>query len=144
MRAGGRRHDRGAAAVEFALVLPLLMMLIVGIVDLGQVFNAEITMSDAAKESVRSLALTGSTSQAVSVGQNAASYPLDWGTGSAGAPEACGQGTASCFTACPDPDPGNSVAEVILKADVHYWIPNYLPGFGNSITIAGKATMPCP
>jgi hypothetical protein len=144
MRTARHGRERGAAAVEFALVLPLLLMLVVGIVDLGQVFNAEIVMDDAAKEAVRSLTLSGSTSQAVSVGTSSTDYPLNWGQGSAASPETCDTARQSCFTPCPNSNPGNAVAEVVLKADVHYWIPSYLPGIGDFVTIAGKATMPCP
>jgi hypothetical protein len=125
-------------------VLPLLMLFVVGIVDLGQVFNAEIMMDDAAKEAVRSLTLTGSTSEAVSVGTSNTSYPLNWGLGTAATPETCDTAQQSCLTPCPSSNPGNAVAEVVLKADVRYWIPSYVPGIGDFITIAGKATMPCP
>lgn len=52
-----RRSDRGAAAVEFALVLPFLLLLICGVVDFGRAYNAQITVTHAARESVRALAL---------------------------------------------------------------------------------------
>jgi Flp pilus assembly protein TadG len=50
-------HERGAAAVEFAFVLPLLMLLVVGIIDFSRIFNAEIQLSQAAREGVRLAAL---------------------------------------------------------------------------------------
>lgn len=56
-----RRHegrlDRGAAAVEMALVLPLLLLLVFGIIDFGRIFTAEIQLSQAAREGVRLQAL---------------------------------------------------------------------------------------
>jgi Flp pilus assembly protein TadG len=51
------RRDRGAAAVEFALLLPLLMLLICGIVDFGRALNAQITLTQAAREGARLEAL---------------------------------------------------------------------------------------
>jgi Flp pilus assembly protein TadG len=52
-----RRHeghlDRGAAAVEMALVLPVLLFLLMGIIDFGRMFNAQIQLSQAAREGVR-------------------------------------------------------------------------------------------
>jgi Flp pilus assembly protein TadG len=51
--------DRGAAAVEFALVLPLLLILIFGIVDFGRMLNAKITLTEAAREGARATALVG-------------------------------------------------------------------------------------
>lgn len=44
-----RRHDRGAAAVEFALVLPVLLLILFGIIDFGRALNAQITLTNAAR-----------------------------------------------------------------------------------------------
>lgn len=45
--------ERGAVAVEMALVSPILIMMIVGIIDFSRVFNAQIQMSQAAREGAR-------------------------------------------------------------------------------------------
>jgi Flp pilus assembly protein TadG len=55
--AGRRAPDRGAAAVEAALVLPLLLMIVFGIIDIGRMVNAQITVTEAAREGARALAL---------------------------------------------------------------------------------------
>ena len=39
MTAGRRRDERGASLVEFALVLPLLVLLICGLIDFGVTYN---------------------------------------------------------------------------------------------------------
>src|SRR5580704_13840340 len=57
-------RDRGAAAVEFALCLPILLLLVFGIIDFGRALNAQITLTQAAREGVR-LAALGYTSAAV-------------------------------------------------------------------------------
>lgn len=49
--------DRGAAAVEMALVMPLLFLMIMGIIDFGRIFNGEIQLSQAAREGARIAAL---------------------------------------------------------------------------------------
>lgn len=51
----GRRGpaDRGAAAVEMALVLPVLLMMIFGIIDFGRMLNEQITLTEAAREGAR-------------------------------------------------------------------------------------------
>jgi len=49
--------DRGAAAVEFALLLPLLLLLLFGIIDFGRALNAQITITQAAREGARLEAL---------------------------------------------------------------------------------------
>src|SRR5258708_21234350 len=49
--------DRGAAAVEFGIMLPLLLLLIFGIIDFGRALNAQITITQAAREGARLTAL---------------------------------------------------------------------------------------
>jgi hypothetical protein len=49
--------EGGAAAVEMALVLPLLLLLVFGIIEFGFIFNRWITVTHAAREGVRLLAL---------------------------------------------------------------------------------------
>jgi Flp pilus assembly protein TadG len=46
-------RDRGAAAVEFALLFPLLMLIVFGIIDFGRALNAQITLTQAAREGAR-------------------------------------------------------------------------------------------
>lgn len=53
-----RLHDdRGAAAVELALVLPVLLVLIFGIVEFSRAFQVQATLAAAAREGVRTMAL---------------------------------------------------------------------------------------
>ena len=48
-----RRSQRGAAAVEFALVLPLLMALFFGILDYGLWFNNSLGLRQGVREAAR-------------------------------------------------------------------------------------------
>jgi len=43
--------------VEFALIAPILMLILVGILDLGRAVNAYVTVSNAAREGTHYLAL---------------------------------------------------------------------------------------
>jgi len=53
-----RRSDqRGAAAVEFAVILPLLLTMLFGIIEMGFVFNRWITVTHAAREGVRRMSV---------------------------------------------------------------------------------------
>ena len=48
-----RRGDRGATLVEFALILPLLMMLILGMFSGGIAYNRKNSMTNAVREGAR-------------------------------------------------------------------------------------------
>lgn len=47
------RDDCAQSIVEFALVLPLLLFLVVGIIQFGLIFNAYITLTNAVREGAR-------------------------------------------------------------------------------------------
>jgi Flp pilus assembly protein TadG len=51
------RDDRGAAAVEFALVVIPLLMLVMGIIDFGRVLNQDISLNAAARQAARVMAI---------------------------------------------------------------------------------------
>ncbi len=52
-RTRAARHEHGAAAVEFALVLVLLLTLLFGIIQYGFYFYSASTGSAAAREALR-------------------------------------------------------------------------------------------
>ena len=52
------RGERGASVVEFALILPLLLLLLMAIVELGVLFWVNMTMQHAVREGAR-YAITG-------------------------------------------------------------------------------------
>jgi Flp pilus assembly pilin Flp len=47
------RREDGAAAVEFALLLPLLVLLLFGFIQFGVAFNTRIQATNAAREAAR-------------------------------------------------------------------------------------------
>jgi Flp pilus assembly protein TadG len=58
----GSRHRRGGQAVEFALVLPPMVLLIAGIVDYGFYYSRSLTVISAARDGARAGATDASTS----------------------------------------------------------------------------------
>jgi Flp pilus assembly protein TadG len=54
---GRTARDRGSAAVEFALVLPILLLILFGIIDFGRALNAQIELTGAARDGARLAAL---------------------------------------------------------------------------------------
>ena len=61
IRSPGRRRTRGQALVEFALVIPLFLLLIFGIVDAGRLIYAYNTVSNSARNSARVAIVNQST-----------------------------------------------------------------------------------
>ena len=58
------RRGRGQAAVEFALVLPLVAVVLLGVVQLGLVVRDQILVVHAAREAARQAAVDPSTDAA--------------------------------------------------------------------------------
>jgi len=52
------KNERGQAMVEFALVIPIFLMLLLGILQFGIIFNNFITLTDAARAGSRVAAVS--------------------------------------------------------------------------------------
>ncbi|WP_026553245.1 TadE family protein [Arthrobacter sp. H20] len=52
-----KQNETGAVAVEFALVLPILLLLVFGIVEFGRAYNTQVSLTHAAREGVRAMAI---------------------------------------------------------------------------------------
>lgn len=71
------RNPRGQAMVELALVLPLVLLVLFGIMEFGLVFQAYLTVNHVAREGAR-LAAVGGTNAAINslITANAAGLTL--------------------------------------------------------------------
>lgn len=56
--------DKGAVAVEMAILLPVLVLFLFGALEFGRALNTQATLNHAARESVRVMAISGSASAA--------------------------------------------------------------------------------
>ncbi|WP_182377120.1 TadE/TadG family type IV pilus assembly protein [Nocardioides sp. WS12] len=104
--ARARRDVRGAAAVEFALLLPVLMVLVFGIINYGDMLSVRQSVSQAASEGARAAAVNpGDNAAKLAAGKKAVDAALaaqDQKCSASGctitiAPCA-GEGTKSCAT----------------------------------------------
>lgn len=59
-----KRDEGGQAAVEFALVLPFLLVMLVGIVEFGRAWNQHQVITDAARETARRACLADDITEA--------------------------------------------------------------------------------
>jgi Flp pilus assembly protein TadG len=125
-----RRTDRGAAAVELALVTPFLLLLLFGIIDFGRMLNAQITATEAAREAARSAAL-GEDSAA----ELQARVDLLFGDE--------GAATPSLDAACSTPPEIGEDAEVTVTHEFSFVTPVAALVGIDPLTITGRGVMPC-
>lgn len=52
-RTGQHRDYKGQSLAELALVMPILLLVLLGAIDLGRVFYYQVAITDAAREGVR-------------------------------------------------------------------------------------------
>ena len=67
MKRNERRDRRGSNAIEFALILPVLMAFLTGIMDYGWFFSQQISMIHAVRDGVRAGATTAQEDNPVTV-----------------------------------------------------------------------------
>jgi Flp pilus assembly protein TadG len=123
-----RNCDRGAAAVEFALVMPVLLALVVGIAEFGRAYNVQTTLSGAAREGVRVMAVKNDPAAARAATKAAAS-PVTL--------------TDSQISVSPTTCVSTVTATASATVTVTYALPYITRLFGTSVTLHGKGTMRC-
>jgi len=97
------RTERGASAVEFAIVLPVLFLVIAGIVDFGRYFFTQIQVTNAAREGARAAVVlpNPASTDMTAITQRALA-------GVAGVPSTA----ATVLTTCPAASPSNASVRV--------------------------------
>ena len=123
----GRQDERGAAAVEFALVAPLLLLMVLGIAEFGQAYHIQTTISQAAREGVRVMALKNDPAGAIAATKAAA--PSLTLTNVTVTP-------ASCLTS-------GTTSAVNATVTVSYPLVFISRMFGSGKTLTGKGVMRC-
>ncbi|MFC6356667.1 TadE/TadG family type IV pilus assembly protein [Luethyella okanaganae] len=122
----GPGGERGAAAVEFALMLPVLLMLVLGLLEFSRVYNVQISLSNAAREGARVMAIHNDAAQARSAA-------------SAAAPSVSPAIASSDITVSPDTCADGSTVTVTIDYDIAL-----MTGFfGVEIPLSGKGVMLC-
>jgi Flp pilus assembly protein TadG len=71
-----RRHQRGQALVEFALILPVFLLVLFGLIDAGRFVYMNSVLSQAAREGARVAAVEASWLGSTATGCNAANGPV--------------------------------------------------------------------
>jgi Flp pilus assembly protein TadG len=120
------RGDRGAAAVEFALVIPVLLLIVFGTIEFGRLYNEQISLTNAARSAARVMAIGNDRGAATTAAIN-------------GAP-ALNPAVSSAqvsFSAATCPQGGTMTVTISYRAQL-------LTGwFGASLPLQGVGAMPC-
>ncbi|MCP8998425.1 pilus assembly protein [Pseudarthrobacter sp. RMG13] len=133
-----RSPERGAVAVEFALVLPIFVLLVFGIAEYGRAFNIQVSLSEAAREASRYAAIhssdTGYTpADARSAGIAAApSVPL------VPADIAIAYSPGSACAA-----DSNVIVTITYSVPYMTGLPNLVPGMSPNLTVSSRGVMRC-
>jgi Flp pilus assembly protein TadG len=117
------KSERGQSLVEFAMILPLFMVILFGIMEFGRLWEISNLITSASREGARVAAISGSSqSQAIQAAQNVLSAAnIDDATVSVSGP--------------------NSASEVSVTVTIHYTpltgsiIPGFDPFFISRSTI---------
>ncbi|WP_281892065.1 TadE/TadG family type IV pilus assembly protein [Phytohabitans aurantiacus] len=122
------RRDRGATAAEAALVLPVILMVLFGIIDFGRLVNAQIVVSQAAREGARAEAV------GADAGVRANDAAQNMGPVDTNVLESCGD----------EPDPEDH-AHVVVTFEFHFVTPVVALAklAADTVTLDGHGVMPC-
>lgn len=146
----GHREERGVAAVEFALVVPILIVVVLGIVNLGFVLAQQISLNNGARQAARFAVVEGrdcagiedeAQEGAQTIGMTGTQVPVPVLTRAAG-----GAPTPHPLAPCPAPCAGSAVGDNITVTMTHTagWVvpfPPFTPG--NAPTLVGTGVMRC-
>jgi len=127
-----RRLERGAAAVEMALLLPVLVLFVGGIVDFGRAFFTQVVLTNAAREGARAAIVltTGTPNADIQIRAQAASLDVS------------GTVTVTIVKNCVAALPTDQ-AQVQVSAPFTYTFLGIIPGIQKSTTLTSKAVMAC-
>ena len=124
------RQERGVSAVEFAFIVPLLVLLVVGIAEFGRAFQVQSTLSAAAREGVRTMALQNDQAAARTMAESVA--------GSLN-PALTDADITISPASCPLSYPSTTDVTVTIS----YRLPFFSSFFGTGVDLTGRGVMRC-
>ncbi len=156
-----RRSDDGASAVEFALVLPILLLLAFGIISYGTLFAQQLALNNGVRQGARVAVVEGSTATqktcagVVTATRDATGPAIAMDTAdidvkvtrSGSAPCGTGVNPASATVVCRNSINGTTNAQQSLVVEATYpaelILPLPVPGLQDQFTLTSKAVYKC-
>lgn len=147
-----RRPESGAAAVEFALIVPILLVLVFGIISYGYMLSFRQAISQAASEGARSAAVTPGgvanpdlllrAKQAIS--ESLGSYGVSCAatTGAAGSLTLNGAAAGTCKVELAQTCTGSTTGVMCVKVSLDYAYRDHslLPDVGFGVVLPSHLT----
>lgn len=128
-----RASERGAVAVEFAILAPVLIMILFGIMEFGRAYNAQISLSNAAREGVRVMSMSNDQTAAKTAAKNAA-VGLTPAITDTNIAFSASNGTGYCTT--------SSTTSPQMTVTITYTL-STMTGVAGPFTMKGKGVMLC-
>jgi hypothetical protein len=135
MRASPLKHQHGADIVEFALTLPMMLLLFVIFVEFGVAFADKAVITDASRAAAREVIRGGTDAQAYTAAGEVLQSVILW----------TGTGPYTCdATKCPivrdGANPGDEISATVRVPFRFRWLPNFVGGIAN-LDLSGQTVM---
>ena len=127
-----RRSERGIIAAEFALALPIVVMLVMGLIEIGRVVYTQPALSFAAPEGTRYAIVRDGEVTTEEIEAYASSRLIG---------VVDHQLAVFAATAPVDPDTNTSLITIQVSMEYRPWFP-YIPGFTMSADSSGFLAFP--
>lgn len=139
-------HDhQGQALVEFALVVPLLLLFLFAIIQMGFIFSGFISIEQGARAGVRAASLGENSTRigcAIYSQINSGLFPnnavVKW---TANFYSSNANSSSPASSSSPSPSPSTSLPTVEVNVSTSYPLLIKLPGFGSSVLMNQHYTM---
>lgn len=122
------KKSDGQSLVEFAILLPVLLLILMGIMEFGMMLNSYLTIRNSSREGARA-AIVGSTDTAIRSLILTDSPTLNAADLTISITPSCGSGISG--------DP----LTVDIKYNYHLTVPIISSIFGNTVTLDAQTTM---
>lgn len=126
-----RFNERGAAAVEFALLLPVLMLILFGIIEFGMIMYSREVITNASREGARAGIVQSTAKPTVGEIQTIVTNYL---TGTGVDPNSVTTNVAGAGLTAPN------TLTVSVTYPYNFFVPAIL-GLGNTISLTGQTVM---
>lgn len=138
------RDDRGASAVEFALIVPILLVVVFGIVNFGFVFAQQISLNNGARQAARYAVVDNRTCAQIEIEGQTSAATIGMDTSDVPVPSitSCPVGS-TLVKPCTGKPSGTNVTVTMTRSAT--WAVPFPPLFtaGNAPALTGTGVMRC-